>query len=91
MVNLSDYAVDVGGEGEVGVKGNAQEFRTAVKWEGGVFDGYRGEFMGLMSVRGEEGDEGFGRSDGELDGISPIYHSVDVRLKLGSDVVDGGA
>ena len=80
MVNFSDYAVDVGGEGEVGVKGDAQEFRTAVKWEGGVVNGYERELLGLMGVRGEEGDEGFGRSDGEFDRFSPINHSVDVRL-----------
>ena len=49
----------MGGEGEMGVKGDAEDLRSFCEGKGDVVDGYIGMKVGLVVVRGEEGDGGF--------------------------------
>lgn len=49
----------MGGEGEMGVKGDAEDLRSFCEGKGDVVDGYIGVKVGLVVVRGEEGDGGF--------------------------------
>ncbi len=43
----------MGGEGEMGVKGDAEDLRSFCEGKGDVVDGYVGMKVGLVVVRGE--------------------------------------
>ena len=64
LLNCCYCPVDMGGEGEVGVEGDAEELRAAGKRERGVKDGDERSFLGFVGVGSEEGDEGFRGGDG---------------------------
>ena len=53
------YGVNVGGEGEVGIKGDPQDAGVFGQWEGGGVKGNLGMGVGLVGMGGEEGNGGF--------------------------------
>ena len=60
------------GEGEMGVKGDAEDLRSFCKGKGDVVDGYIGMEVGLVMVWGEEGNGGFVGGNREAIGSGPV-------------------
>ena len=52
------YGVNVGGEGEVGIKGDPQDAGVFGQWEGGGVKGNMGMGVGLVGMGGEDGNGG---------------------------------
>ncbi len=62
----------MGGEREVGVKGDAEDLRSFCKEKRNVVDGNIGMEVGLMVVWGEEGNGGFVGGNREAIGGGPV-------------------
>ncbi len=62
----------MGGEGEIGFKGDAEELRSFCEGKGDVIDGYIGMKVGLVLVWGEKGDGGFVGGNGKAVGGCPV-------------------
>ena len=83
IAGFCGYVVNVGGEGELGVKGDTQNSGGPVerKWEGVAGEGNVGVVVMLGGVRGEKGD---GRLRGRQE-QTPLPHPVNYVSGVGGE------
>ena len=62
-INFGGNVLDMGGKGEVGVKGNAKDGRSFLKRKRGVIYGNLRVESGLVVIRGEKGNRGLLRGN----------------------------